>query len=103
MSGSGEEAWGFAPPPFRRDEALQSLRRQLREWGLHEREGIWERAGHRLVRLSLQGDAIEAARVKRPSRNSPEWQSRLLKSSAEVRDFTQDLKKHLAHWSAGDE
>ena len=34
------EEFGFAPPPFKPDEALQKLRRELRELGLTEREGL---------------------------------------------------------------
>jgi len=45
----------------------------------------------------------DAALVKRPSRNSPEWQRRQLKSSADARDFVADLKKKLAGWSDRDE
>jgi hypothetical protein len=94
-----EEAWGFAPPPFQADEALQRLRRELREMGLQERQGCWERRGLAIVELSLEPDGIEARRVKRPARSSPQWVSHKLKSSADVRHFTGDLKKHLAQWS----
>ena len=41
--------------------------------------------------------------VRKPSRNSPEWQARTLKTSADVRDFTQHLKKQLAQWSDRDD
>jgi hypothetical protein len=41
--------------------------------------------------------------VRKPSRNSPEWQTRTLRTSAEVRDFTQHLKKQLAQWSDRDD
>ena len=56
-----------------------------------------------MAKAQLGEGSIEAARVKRPSRNSPEWQARSLKSSADVRDFVADLKKHLAQWSDTDE
>ena len=94
-----DEAWGFAPPPFKGDEAIQRLRRDLREMGLTEREGRWERRGRLICQLEQQGDCITARRVKKPARSSPEWLSRELKSGAQVRDFTADLKKQLASWS----
>jgi hypothetical protein len=97
------EEWAFAPPPFKPDEALMRLRRDLREAGLTEREGVFERRGLRLARAAVDGAAIRAEVVKRPSRSSPEWQARSLKSSAEVRDFVADLKKRLAAWSDSDE
>ncbi len=93
------EEWGFAPPPFKPEDALASLRRSLRELGLSEREGKFERRGTLLARAAVEGDVIRAARVRKPSRNSPVWMERTLKSSAEVRDFCADLKKQLALWS----
>lgn len=94
---------GFALPPFKADEALQKLKRELRELGLAEREGRFERRGVTLARANVQDDAIKAARVRRPSRNSPEWMERSLRSSADVRDFVADLKKQLAQWSDRDD
>ena len=96
-------AWGFAPPAFRAEESFQTLRRQLRELGLNEREGVWEHRGLRVAKAAVAEARIEASRVKRMSRSSPEWQSKTLKSAADVRDFVADLKKHLAQWSASDE
>ena len=98
-----EETWGFTPPPFKPEEALQRLRRELRELGLSEREGIFERRGLRIARLELAEAAVQAAVVRRPSRASPEWQARSLKSGAEVRDFAADLKKKLAQWNDPDD
>jgi hypothetical protein len=94
---------GFAPPAFKPDEALQKLKREMRELGLSEREGRFERRGITLVRANVQDDVIRAARVRRPSRSSPEWMDRRLRSSADVRDFVADLKKQLAQWSDRDE
>jgi hypothetical protein len=89
---------GFAPPPFKPDEALQRARRELRELGLTEREGRFEQRGVAVARLSIDGGVLQAGVVKRPSRLSPEWRSRTLKSSADLRDFVADLKKQLAAW-----
>jgi hypothetical protein len=98
-----DDAWGFAPPPFQADEALQRLRRDLKDLGLTERAGVFERRGVAIARASLSQGHLEAAVVRKPSRNSPEWQPRTLKTSAEVRDFTQHLKKQLAQWSDRDD
>jgi hypothetical protein len=97
------EDWGFAPPPFKPDEALQRLRRDLRELGLSEREGRFERGGMAIARVAVDGNALQAATVRRPSRLSPEWQMRTLKTSADVRDFTAALKRQLATWSDRDD
>ena len=94
-----DDSWGFAPPPFHAQEALQRLQRDLREMGLSERQGLWERRGLAIAQLSCSEQGIEARRVKKPARSSPEWVSKTLKSGADVRDFAADLKKQLAQWS----
>ena len=98
-----DDAWGFAPPPFQPEEALQRLRRDLKDLGLSERAGVFERRGVAIARANVAQGHLEAAAVRKPSRNSPEWQARALKTSAEVRDFTQHLKKQLAQWSDRDD
>ena len=98
-----DDSWGFAPPPFQPEEALQRARRDLRELGLTEREGRFERKGAAIARLAVDGAALRAAVVKRPSRNSPEWTEKTLRDAAALRDFVADLKKKLASWSDRDE
>jgi hypothetical protein len=93
----------FAPPPFKPDEALAKLERELRELGLAEREGRFERKGVQIARAAIDGAVLQAAVVKRPSRNSPEWQPRTLKTSADQRDFVVDLKRKLAAWGDRDD
>lgn len=100
---SDEASFGFAPPPFKPEEALQKLKRDLRDLGLAERAGVFERRGVAIARAVLAGAAIDAAIVKKPSRSSPEWQKKSLKSSAEARDFVADLKRKLAGWSDRDD
>lgn len=93
----------FAPPAFKPDEALQRLKRELRELGLAERAGVFGRRSLAVARAAIAGETIAAARVKRPSRSSPEWQARTIKSSADLRDFVNDLKQRLAQWSDREE
>jgi hypothetical protein len=95
--------WGFAPPPFKPEEALARLKRDLREAGLTEREGVFERRASKIARLAVDGAVIKAETVKRPSRSSPEFQARTLKSAADVRDYVAELKKKLASWSDSDD
>ena len=95
--------FGFALPPFKPEEALLKLKRDLRELGLTEREGRFERRGTAIARAAVDGATIRAARVKRPARSSPEWQEKVLKSSADARDFVADLKKQMAQWSDRDD
>jgi tripartite-type tricarboxylate transporter receptor subunit TctC len=98
------EDWDIALPPFKPDEALLRLRRDLRELGLSEREGRFERKGEVLARAAVSADSTQllVAMVKRPAR-SPDWQERTLRDGAQLREFVADLKKKLAQWSDRDE
>ncbi|ODV12677.1 MAG: hypothetical protein ABT20_03505 [Rubrivivax sp. SCN 70-15] len=95
--------FAFAPPPFRPDEALMRLKKDLRELGLAEREGRFERRGVAIAKAAVEGSALQAAVVKKPSRSSPEWSAKTLKSGTEVREFVADLKKKLAGWGDRDD
>lgn len=94
---------GLDAQPFDAAQALQKLQRGLRDLGLIERAGYFERRGVAMARAVIDGMTIRAAKVKRPSRNSPEWAERVLRNSADARDFVADLKKQLAQWSDRDD
>jgi hypothetical protein len=94
---------GFAPPPFKADEALARLKRELRELGLAEREGVFERRGTAVARVRIDGAQLVAARVERPSRAGPRWRERRLADNAALRDFAADLKKALQQWGDRDD
>lgn len=98
-----DDDFGFASPPFNPEEALQRLARELRALGLTERAGRFERRGTAIARAAVDGAVVRAARVRRPSRSSPEWLEKTLKHSGDVRDFVADLKKQLAQWSDHDD
>ncbi len=100
---STDDDFSFALPAFKPDEAFQRLKRDLRELGLTEREGRFERRGTVLARATVDGATLKLARVKRPSRSSPEWTEKTAKQSSEVRDFVADLKRQLAQWSDSDD
>jgi len=95
--------WGFAPPPFQPEAALAGLKRSLRELGLSERNSVFERRGQAIARVAVDGATLAAARVKRPSRSSPEWLPKTLRHAADVRDFVANLKQQLAQWSDSDD
>ncbi len=97
-----DEFW-VAEPEFKPDEALHRLQRELRALGLAERNGQFERRGVAMARAKVDGQVLAAARVRRPSRNSPEWLTCELRSAAQVRDFVADLKKQLGLWNHTDD
>jgi hypothetical protein len=98
-----DDDFGFAPPAIQPDEALQRAKRELRDLGLTEREGRFERRGTAIAKLAVDGATLKAAIVARPSRNSPQWTEKTLRDSAAVRDFVADLKRKLASWSDRDD
>ena len=88
----------FAPPAFKPDEALLLLRRALRDLRpLAERGNGFEWKGRRVIELAVAGSTIDARLAKQPA-ITPQWQSRSLKSSADVRKFTGEVKQQLARW-----
>lgn len=88
----------FAPPSFKPDEALVTLKRQLRDLKpLAERGTGFEIGGKRVVDLATDATTITARLAKRPA-TSPEWQALTLKSGADVRKCVDEVKKRLARW-----
>ena len=60
MSSGDDDGWGFAPPPFQPEEALQGLRRQWRALGLTARAGVFARRGLAIARAAVDGPAAAA-------------------------------------------
>lgn len=89
----------FAPPPFRPDDALAGLKRQLRDLRLTERAGVFELKGQAIAAVAVKDGAIEARLVRRPAR-APEWTAHVLKNAADVRRFVETAKRQLADWSS---
>lgn len=92
----------FAPPAFKPAEALVALRRQLRELRTLTERGQaqqpqFEWRGLQALSLSADDTAILARWVDKPMR-SPQWRDKRLSSSADVRHFLEDIKRHLKRW-----
>ena len=96
MSAS-DDNFGFAPPPFKPDEALTALKRQLRDCKLAERGNAFELRGKRVIDLTLDTDAIQV-RLARRLALTPDWDRITLKSAAEQRKLLDEVKKRLARW-----
>jgi hypothetical protein len=88
----------FSPPAFKPDEALTKLKRSLRELGLTERGAGFELKAKPVVQLATQTQSIEIKLAKQPA-ISPIWENRSLKSHADIRKLTDDLKLRLARWA----
>ena len=95
--------FGFAPPPFKPDDALTQLQRTLRSLGgLAERGAQFEWKARPAVALAVRDGAIEARLARKPL-TRPEWETRTLKNGADVRRFADDVKQRLARWKDADE
>lgn len=92
-----DDDFGFAPPPFKADEALVTLKRSLRDLKLAERGSAYELRGKRVVELALDGSVINA-KLARRLMLTPEWDRVAVKSSADQRKLVDEVKKRLARW-----
>jgi hypothetical protein len=89
----------FAPPPFKPADALPQLKRSLRELRpLAERGEGFELQGMRVIELRSDASVITVRLARRQSR-TPEWDSLVLKNSADVRKCVDEVKKRLARWT----
>ena len=89
--------FGFAPPPFKPDDALVTLKRQLRDLKLAERGNAFEQRGKRVLELAVEGNAIQA-RLARRLALTPEWDRIAVASAGDQRKLIDEVKKRLARW-----
>ncbi len=88
----------FAPPPFRPEEALVGLKRQLRDLRpLAERGHRFELQGKPVVDITVDGANLQVKFARRPAM-SPDWDTLTLKSGADVRKCIDEVRKRLARW-----
>jgi len=93
--------FGFAPPPFKPDDALLQLKRSLRDLKLAERGNGFELRGKRVVELAVDGVQI-SARLARRLMLTPQWDTQVVKSVADQRKLLDEVKKRLARWEHED-
>lgn len=92
-----DELAGFAPPPFKPEEALQQIKRALRDLKLAERGNGFEQRGKRVLELKPEATQI-SARIARKLALTPEWDALTVKSAADQRKLLEEVKKRLARW-----
>ena len=97
------DEFSFTPPAFKPGEALVGIRRTVRDWRtLTERGPGFDFKGQPVLSLEVL-DGLVRARVARQPARSPQWDTHELRSSADVRKFTDDLKKLVQKWGDRDE
>ena len=92
-----DELGGFAPPPFKPDEALLQLKRALRDLKLAERGHGFELRGRRVVELQPDAAVINV-RIARKLALTPEWDRQVLRSTPDQRKLIDEIKRRLARW-----
>jgi len=90
----------FAPPPFNPESALATLQRSLRDLRLAERAGAFELRGQPVARARVDGAVLHLDLARRPAR-TPDWDTFEARDHAQLRKFTDELKRRLARWSDG--
>ncbi len=94
---SDDNFGGFAPPPFKPDDALLQMKRTLRDLKLAERGNGFELRGKRVLELTVDGAAIQA-RIARKLALTPQWDALTVKSTGDQRKLIDEVKKRLARW-----
>lgn len=96
-----DDDFGFAPPPFKAEQALLQLQRSLRDLKLAARGNGFELRGKRVVELAI-GDGTLDARLARRLALTPEWDRVTVRNAAEQRKLLDEVKKRLARWEQED-
>jgi hypothetical protein len=92
-----EDAFGFAPPPFKPDDALVQIKRSLRDLKLNERGHAFDLRGKRVLELSIDGAQIHA-RIARKLALTPEFDKLVVAQANDQRKLIDEIKKRLARW-----
>lgn len=123
-----DETWAFAPPPFDAAAGRLQLQRALRDLQLSERAGsAYSLQGRAVVEVGsapgpkppdaaghpaghgggapdgapAPGASLEVRIVRRPAL-APEWETRTLRSAADIRQFVDEVRRRLARWRDDD-
>lgn len=93
-----DDTWEMAPPPFKADAALQTMKRFARDQRvLAERSEGWMLGADVVLRLAVEGDAVAVQLAKRPAR-TPEWDRFTLASATDLRRVQDEIKRRLTRW-----
>lgn len=93
--------FGFAPPPFNADNALQQLQRSLRDLKFTARGLAFELRGKRVLELALEGAAVHA-KLARKLALTPEFDRFTIADAGAQRKLLDEVKKRLARWEQED-
>ena len=90
---------GFAPPAFKPEDALQQIKRALRDLKLVERGQGFDLRGKPVLELQLErGAPALSVRIARKLALTPEWDKQRVTSAGDQRKLIDEVKKRLARW-----
>jgi hypothetical protein len=93
-----DDEWDIAPPPFKPEAALETMRRFARDQRvLTERSEGWLLGANLVLKLALAGDTLHAQLAKRAAR-TPEWDRFEVSSHPQMRKLQDELKRRLVRW-----
>jgi hypothetical protein len=107
MSSNEDPSDFFAMPPFKADEALVKLRRDLRELKTLSEKGTgavvrleWKALPVIELTIDIGDDGKQtiAASITRKPSQRPDWTRQKLASSAEVRKWLDGVKLSIKRW-----
>ena len=96
-----DDSFGFAPPPFKPDEALAQIKRALRDLKLAERGNGFDLRGKRVVELAIESGSI-SARLARKLALTPQRDTQTVQSTTEQRKLVDEVERRLARWEQED-
>ena len=103
-----DEAWGFAPPPLEPASARQQLLRALRDLKLVERGSVFTLRGRPVFEIVATPASADAStppltvRLARRPAQTPDWETRSLRSSGELRSCVDEMRRRVERWNDDD-
>lgn len=95
------DGWDITPP-FNPEASLLTLKRFLRDQRvLVERGDAWLLAGQPVLKLAVEGRALQLAMVRQPAR-TPAWERLAVASAVDVRRAQDEIKRRLGRWQDDD-
>lgn len=96
-----DDPGGFAPPAFKAADALEQIKRSLRNLKLTERGNRFDLRGKPVLELTLEDKHINV-RLARKLALTPEWDRLQVNSSTGQRKLLDDTQRRLERWERED-
>jgi hypothetical protein len=96
-----DDNFSIGAPLFNADNALEQIKRALRDMKLSARGNAFELRGKAVVQLEADAGSVHTKLARKPA-FTPEWDNITVKTSADQRKLLDEVKKRLARWTAED-